>query len=63
MDNYIIKLSYFFSEYAIDLFNNKIISEINTKNITIDYISNNKQGDLASNFYLIIKKKNNKKFL
>ncbi len=57
MDNYIIKLSYFFSEYAIDLFNNKIISEINTKNITIDYMSNNKQGDLASNFYLIIKKK------
>ncbi len=57
MDNYIIQLSSFFSKYANDLFNNNIISEINTKNISIDYISNNKEGDLASNFYLIIKKK------
>ena len=59
MNHYIIKLSKFFSEYAIDLLNNNIISEINLKHISIDYISNNKQGDLASNFYLIIKKKNN----
>ena len=57
MNHYIIKLSKFFSEYAIDLLNNNIISEINLKHISIDYISNNKQGDLASNFYLIIKKK------
>ena len=47
MDNYIIQLSSFFSKYANDLFNNNIISEINTKNISIDYISNNKEGDLA----------------
>ena len=57
MDNYINQLSSFFSKYANDLFNNNIISEINSKNISIDYISNSKEGDLASNFYLIIKKK------
>ncbi len=57
MNNHIKKLLDFFYEYADELISNKIILEINKKQISLDYLSNNKKGDLASNFYLIIKKK------
>ncbi len=57
MNNYIQKLLNFFYEYTDELFLKKIISEVNKKQISIDYLSNNKKGDIASNFYLIIKKK------
>ncbi len=59
MDNYIQKLLNFFYKYTDELINNNIISNINKKQISIDYLSNNKKGDIASNFYLIIKKKIN----
>ena len=50
MNNFIKELSDF-------LESNKFISPINKKQISIDYSSNNKQGDLATNFYLIVKRK------
>ncbi len=57
MNSYIQKLLNFFREYTDELLNNKVISEINKNQISLDYLSNNKKGDIASNFYLIIKKK------
>ncbi len=57
MNNYIQTLLNFFYEYTDELVLKKIISEVNKKQISIDYLSNNKKGDIASNFYLIIKKK------
>ncbi len=57
MNSYIHRLLNFFYEYSDELFSNKIITEINIKQISIDYLSNNKKGDIASNFFLIIKKK------
>ena len=58
MNNYIQILLNFFYQYSDELLSNNIISEINKKQISIDYLSKNKKGDIASNFYLIIKKKN-----
>ena len=60
MDNYIQELINFFYKFADDLKNERIISDIDKSQISIDYLSNNKKGDIASNFYLIIKKKNYK---
>ena len=57
MNNYIYQLSSFFFDFAIELEKLNKISSVNRKNINIDYLSTNKQGDLASNFFLIIKKK------
>ncbi|OUW95310.1 MAG: arginine--tRNA ligase [Pelagibacteraceae bacterium TMED237] len=57
MNNYIQKLLSFFYVYADELLEKQVISEINKKQISIDYLSNNKKGDIASNFFLIIKKK------
>ncbi len=57
MINYIQYLQNHFIEYSQYLTKNNIISNINNSQINIDYLSNNKQGDVASNFYLIIKKK------
>ena len=57
MSNHISNLLSFFKIFAENLQKNQIISEINIKQINIDYYSNNKKGDLASNLYLIIKKK------
>ena len=57
MNNYIYELSSFFFDFAVELEKTSKISSLNKKNINIDYLSTNKKGDLASNFYLIIKKK------
>ena len=57
MNNYIQKLLEFLHIYTEELFSQKIISEINVNQISIDYLSNNKKGDIASNFFLIIRKK------
>ncbi len=57
MNNYIQILLNFLHKYADELFYNKIISNINVNQISIDYLSNNKRGDIASNFFLIINKK------
>ena len=57
MNNYIQQLINFFYKYSDELINENIISDVSKKQISIDYLSNNKKGDLASNFYLIIKKK------
>ncbi len=57
MNNYIQLLFNFFYEYTNELIDNKIISKINTEKINIDYLSDNKIGDIASNYFLIIKKK------
>jgi len=57
MNSYIQKLLNFFYEYYEELLINKIITEINIRQISVDYLSNNKRGDIATNFYLIIKKK------
>ena len=57
MNDHISKLLNFFNQYLNDLSTHKIISEVNKKNINIDYNSKSKQGDVSSNFYLIIQKK------
>ena len=57
MHNYIQELINFFYDYADELISENIISDIKKNQISIDYLSNNKIGDIASNFYLIIKKK------
>ena len=58
MNNYIQKLLDFFYVYTDELISNEIILDINKKQISIDFLSNNKKGDIASNYFLIIKKKN-----
>ena len=57
MNNFIKDLSDFLFDFTDFLERNKFISPINKKQISIDYSSNNKQGDLATNFYLIVKRK------
>ena len=57
MNNFIKDLSDFLIDFTDFLEGNKFISPINKKKISIDYSSNNKQGDLATNFYLIVKRK------
>ncbi len=57
MNNYILDLSNFLNTFASFLESKKFISEINKNQISIDYSSENKLGDLASNFYLIINRK------
>ena len=57
MNNYIQKLLKFFYDFSDELSSNNIISKINKNQISIDYLSDNKKGDVASNFYLIIKRK------
>ena len=43
MNNHIYKLLNFFNEYVKDLSTRNILSEINTKNINIDYNSKSKK--------------------
>ncbi len=57
MNNYIKDLSDFLFDFTDFLEDKKYISPINKKQISIDYSSNKKKGDLATNFYLIIKRK------
>ena len=57
MNNFIKDLSDFLFDFTDILESNKFISPINKKQISIDYSSNNKQCDLATNFYLILKRK------
>ena len=57
MNNYIQQLTNFFFSFSEELMSKNIISEINQNQISIDYLSKNKKGDIASNFYLIINKK------
>ena len=57
MDNYIKNLLDFFYDFSSFLENENYISAIDKNQISIDYSSNNKQGDLATNFLLIIKSK------
>ena len=57
MNNYIQELLNFFYNFSDELSSNNIISKINKNQISIDYLSDNKKGDVASNFYLIIKMK------
>ena len=57
VNNFIKDLSDFLFDFTDFLEVNKFISPINKKQISIDYSSNNKQGDLATNFYLIVKRK------
>ena len=57
MNNYIKDLSDFLFDFTDFLESKNYISPINKKQISIDYSSNKKKGDLATNFYLIIKRK------
>ena len=57
MDNYIKNLLDFFYDFSSFLENENYISAIDKSQISIDYSSNNKKGDLATNFLLIIKRK------
>ena len=57
MNNFIKDLSDFLFDFTDFLESKKYISPINKKQISIDYSSNNKHGDLATNLYLIIKRK------
>ena len=57
MNDYISILLDFFYDYLDFLENKKIIKEVNRKNISIDFFSKSKRGDVSSNFYLIINKK------
>ena len=58
MNNFIKDLSIFLFDFADFLESKKYISPINKKQINIDYSSNNKQGDLATNFFLIVSASN-----
>ena len=57
MNNYIKELLDFLFDLTDFLEGKNYISAINKKQISIDYSSNKKKGDLATNFYLIIKRK------
>ncbi|MDC3131428.1 arginine--tRNA ligase [Pelagibacteraceae bacterium] len=57
MNSYIQKLLNFFYDLTDELIKSNLISEINKNQINVDYLSDKKLGDVASNFYLIIKKK------
>ena len=57
MNNYIKELLDFLFDFTDFLEGKNYISPINKKQISIDYSSNKKKGDLATNFYLIIKRK------
>ena len=57
MNNHISYLLNFFHNYLKFLKSNNIISDINADNINIDFISKSKQGDVSSNFFLIVQKK------
>ena len=57
MNSYIQKLLNFFYDITDELLKNNLISDINKNQINVDYLSDKKIGDVASNFYLIIKKK------
>ena len=57
MNDHISKLLNFFNEYVKNLSLVNIISEVNKKNINIDYNSKSKQGDVSSNFFLLLQKK------
>ena len=59
MNNHIYKLLNFFNEYVKDLSTRNILSEVNIKNINVDYNSKSKKGDVSSNFFLVIQKKQN----
>ena len=48
MNNFIKDLSDFLIDFTDFLERNKFISPINKKQISIDYSSNNKQGDLVT---------------
>ena len=58
MNNLILLLKKDLIKLIIDLQNKKIIGEINIDNISIDYSSKSKQGDLSTNIFIIINKKN-----
>ena len=57
MNDHITKLLNFFNKYTNYLSTKKIISEVDNKKINIDYNSKTKQGDVSSNFFLLIQKK------
>ena len=57
MNSYIQKILNFFYDLTDELLKSNLISDINKNQINIDYLSDKKLGDVASNFYLIIKKK------
>ena len=62
MNDHINKLLIFFNEYVNYLSTQKILSEVNIKNINVDYNSKSKKGDVSSNFFLVIKKKTQSKY-
>ena len=53
MNSYIQKLLFLFYEYSEELLNNKVVSEINKKQISVDYLSKNKKW--VNDFNKIIK--------
>ena len=57
MNDHISKLLNFFNQYLKDLSTRNILSEVNIKNINVDYNSKSKKGDVSSNFFLVIQKK------
>ncbi len=57
MNSYINKILKFLYKFSDELISKNVISEINKNQISIDYLSKNKKGDIATNFFLIIKKK------
>ena len=56
-ENHISFLLNFFYSYSRKLIDDKIISNINTQNISIDFLSKSKRGDISSNFFLLVQKK------
>ena len=63
MNNHIDILNNFFLSYANNLTKKKLSESINSKSISIDFSSKSRQGDISSNFYLVvIKKIKDKKF-
>ena len=57
MNNHIDILHNFFISYSNNLTNKNLCEVVNSKSISIDFSSKSRQGDISSNFYLVVIKK------
>ncbi len=57
MDNHIDLLFNYFNEFADNCIKDNSLDNFNRKSISIDFSSKSRQGDVSSNFYLVVIKK------
>ena len=57
MNNHIDLLFTYFNEFADNCIKNNHLDTLNRKSISIDFSSKSRQGDISSNFYLVVIKK------